>query len=119
MQKKILVIDDNCDILEAVTYLLSDMGYNVIAKDNGKFAEKLKKPNLPDLIILDILLSGKDGRDITKILKNKSDTKKIPIILISAHPEVEQSAFACGANDFIAKPFEVETLIEKIDKCLN
>src|SRR5689334_1803148 len=85
-QIKILLVDDNRDILEAVQLLLEDAGYTVLAVDNGEYLEHLDK-HLPDIILLDMLLSGKDGKELIKILKSQDVTKHIPIILNSAHPQ--------------------------------
>jgi CheY-like chemotaxis protein len=74
---------------------------------------------LPDLLLLDIWMSGIDGRDICKELKQKENTKKIPIVLISASREIERSALEAGADDFLAKPFEIDDLLEKIEKHLH
>lgn len=120
MNEKILIIDDDVDILDAMRFLLEDNGYRVDTMDNGKYAESLihKKKDLPDLIILDILLSGKDGRKICKKLKSQNSTKNIPIIMISAHPNAEKSVKDACANDFLPKPFESEVLLKKIESYL-
>lgn len=68
----------------------------------------------PDVIILDLLLSGKDGRHICLELKNVPLLKSIPVIMMSAHPGANISAKKAGANDFIAKPFEIDNLLETI-----
>ena len=116
--KKILVVDDDPDILDALRFLLEDAGYEVKTTEKGEYAENLRDTNggLPDVIILDVLLSGKDGRLICQKLKNQEDTKRIPIIMISAHPNAKQSVSAVGADDFIAKPFDMDELLAKIAK---
>ena len=115
----ILLVDDNLDILEAVQYLLEDAGYGVIPVENGEYLETLDKNNLPDLILLDMLLSGKDGGEIAKKLKADKQTSKIPIIMVSAHPSAKEAAKRSGADDFIAKPFDIEQLLELIKKYLK
>lgn len=114
--KKILVIDDDPDVLDAIQLTLETNGYQVKATQKGEYAENLHDTsnNLPALIILDILLSGKDGRDICKKLKNQDETKQIPVLLISAHPNAEKSAREVGADDFLAKPFGVSDLLKKV-----
>jgi CheY-like chemotaxis protein len=112
--KKILVVDDEPDILESIEVILQDEGYHVETTDRGDYVEKLQHGSLPDLILLDILLSGKDGRELTKRLKSQQLTQHIPIIIFSAHPSGEQTAREAGANDFIAKPFEIDDLLGKI-----
>jgi DNA-binding response OmpR family regulator len=114
--KKILVVDDDPDILDALQLALEDAGYEVSITEKGEYAENLRDTNggLPDVIILDILLSGKDGRIICQRLKSQEDTKHIPIVMMSAHPNAQQSVKAVGADDFLAKPFDVDELLEKI-----
>lgn len=120
--KKILVVDDDQDILDALRFLLEYGGYEVKTTEKGEYAENLRDTNggLPDVIILDVLLSGKDGRLICQKLKNQEDTKHIPIIMISAHPNARQSVAAVGADDFLAKPFDMDVILEKVAKyCLS
>ena len=114
--KKILVVDDDPDILDALQFMLEDAGYEVKTTEKGEYAENLHDTNsgLPDVIILDVLLSGKDGRLICQKLKSQQETKRIPIIMISAHPNAKQSVTAVGADDFVAKPFDMDELLAKI-----
>jgi len=118
MSKKILAIDDDPDILDAIKFTLEGEGYEVTVSEKGEYAGNLQDKNggIPDLIILDVLLSGKDGRTICKNLKSKDDTKHIPIIMISAHPDAEKSSIEVGADDFLAKPFDVSVLLERVEK---
>jgi len=121
MAKKILVVDDDVDILDALRFLLEDRGYEVKTTEKGEYAENLRDTNggLPHLIILDVLLSGKDGRTICKKLKSKVETKHIPIIMISAHPGAEKSVKECGADAFVPKPFDIKYLMNKIETNLT
>ena len=72
------------------------------------------KMELPDLLLLDIWMSGEDGRDICKKLKQSELTKNIPVIMVSASKDIKESALAAGADDFLAKPFEMNELLGKI-----
>lgn len=116
MPKKILVVDDDKGIVDALTLILEDEGYSLKTTLKGDevfaFTEKFK----PDLILLDVLMSGHDGRVICAKLKSDVLTKNIPVIMISAHPAAESSVKQHGADDFIAKPFSAEDLFMKIDK---
>jgi DNA-binding response OmpR family regulator len=116
--KRILVVDDDPDILDALQFMLEYAGYEVKTTEKGEYAENLRDTNggLPDVIILDVLLSGKDGRLICQKLKSREETKRIPIIMISAHPNAKQSVAAVGADDFLAKPFDMDDLLTKIAK---
>lgn len=113
-QKNIMVVDDDLDILEAISLMLEDAGYMVMTTNKGDFIEHLDTNKLPDMIILDMLLSGSDGRDITRQLKTQARTKHIPIIMLSAHPKAKQEAQTSGADDFLPKPFEMDELLEKV-----
>ncbi len=113
-QKKILVVDDEPDILEFLQIILQEEGYNVTITDKAEYLEKLNGSGLPNLILLDMLLSGKDGREIVKYLKSQEKTRHIPIIMFSAHPSAEERARKAGADDFVSKPFDIDVLLNKI-----
>jgi CheY-like chemotaxis protein len=115
MPKKILVADDDPSICDALKLLLELEGYEVDTTVDGETIYKMEK-EYPDLLLLDIWMSGQDGRDICRYLKNSPTTKHIPIVMISAGREIKQSAQEAGADDFIEKPFERETLLETIAK---
>ena len=116
--KKILVVDDDPDILDALQSLLEFAGYEVKTTEKGEYAENLRATNggLPNVIILDVLLSGKDGRIICQKLKSQEETKHIPIIMLSAHHNARQSVTAVGADDFVAKPFDADELLAIVAK---
>lgn len=118
--KKILVVDDDPDILDALRLILKGEGYEVTTSEKGEYAENLHDTNggLPDVIILDVFLSGKDGRLICQKLKSQEETSHIPIIMISAHPNARQSAKAIGADDFMAKPFDIDELLTIVERYL-
>src|SRR5918912_2181829 len=104
--KKIWVIDDDEGILEVVNIILTGAGYQVKTSLNGQCFQNINKNGeKPDLILLDVLLSGEDGRDICKRLKSQEKTKDIPIIMLSAHSSAGRIKDLCGAEAFIAKPF--------------
>lgn len=112
----ILVIDDEPDILQALTFLLEDEGFRVQASEKGEYAESLlaRAGELPDLIILDVLLSGRDGRIICRDLKRHMATAHIPVVMISAHPNAEQSVKDVGADAFVAKPFAIDDILSTV-----
>ncbi|HYK08057.1 MAG TPA: response regulator [Candidatus Eisenbacteria bacterium] len=117
--KKILLVDDDEGILDAVSMVLEDTGYQVdICSDSKKIYTKIHK-NPPDLILLDLLLSGQDGREIYKKLKNDNKTKNIPVVIISAHHQGKRSINLSQLDSFLAKPFEREELIRKIAEYIH
>ena len=118
--EQILVVDDDPDILDALRFVLEDAGYTVKAVQNGEYAERLvSSEKLPQLIILDVLLSGKDGRDICRKLKLNAKTKQIPIMMISAHPAVKKTIFEAGADAYIPKPFDIYQLLQTVSSTLQ
>jgi CheY-like chemotaxis protein len=115
--KKIMIADDDPAILDSVGLLLEFEGYQVQAIPDATTLLTMET-GFPDLLLLDIWMSGTDGRDICKYLKRQKRTSNLPIVLISASREIEQSALEAGANDFLAKPFELNDLIKKIEQHL-
>jgi DNA-binding response OmpR family regulator len=112
--KRLLVVDDDPDILQFLQLIFEDEGYEVSVCAKGPYLEQLHKDELPNLIFLDVFLSGKDGREIVKYLKSQEETKHIPVIMSSAHPKTEATARAAGADDFLAKPFDIDVLLAKV-----
>jgi CheY-like chemotaxis protein len=113
--KKIMIADDDPGILDAIGIVLEYEGYEVQSTPNGAVLLTMEN-EFPDLLLLDIWMSGIDGRDICKHLKQKECTRSIPIVLISASKDIERSAMDAGADDFLAKPFEIDDLLEKIER---
>ncbi len=116
--KKILIVDDDSAIVDATQMVLEMEGYEVNTSLDGNILNKMEN-NTPDLILLDIWMSGEDGRDVARLLKSTPHTKKIPIVMISANRDAQTLASECGANDFLAKPFEIDDLIKTIKKHLH
>lgn len=116
---KILVIDDDLDILSVMEILLSMRGYNVEVTAKGENTFPKIETFKPDLILLDVLISGYDGRVICKQLKSNEETKHIPVIMFSAHPGAAATIADYGANDFISKPFDVDHLLKKVKEQLQ
>lgn len=114
-QKKILVADDDLAILDAIKMILEDEGYIVQVVASGEAVLQLKQ-DLPDLILLDIWMSGRDGGEICKSLKNQQCTADIPVIMISANKDTADIARSVGAEDFIAKPFDIDDLLGKVEQ---
>ena len=110
----VLVMDDDQDIQMMIQAILKYHGLAVKASSNSHLMYELLDETSPRVILMDMLLSGVDGREICRELKSRPGTKDIPVIMISAHPDAEVTCRAAGANDFIAKPFEIELLISKV-----
>jgi DNA-binding response OmpR family regulator len=117
-RKKILVADDDPGIIDAINFVLSENGYHVTSVLQGEKVIDMFRFK-PDLLLLDIWMSGSDGREICKELKHQESTKDVPIIMISANKDTEQMAKIAGADDFVSKPFEIDDLLEKVRKYVN
>jgi DNA-binding response OmpR family regulator len=116
---RILVVDDDIDILSVMEVLLTMKGFEVQVTARGENTfSKIASFN-PDLILLDVLISGHDGRAICRQLKENQETKHIPVIMFSAHPGAAATITDYGADDFIAKPFDVSSLMKKIQEQLS
>ncbi|MBA3788921.1 response regulator transcription factor [Patescibacteria group bacterium] len=113
MAKKILLADDDLAILDATKMLLELEGYEVQTTAEGVTVKEMIE-QLPDLLLLDIWMSGQDGKKICKKLKANKSTKHIPIVMISASRDVEDSARAAGADAFMTKPFEMNDLLARV-----
>ncbi len=113
-----MIADDDHAIVDAVQAMLEFGGYEPSFTYNGATILDIKD-NLPDLILLDIWMSGTDGRDVCKALKHLDRTRNIPIIMISASTDLEKSAKEAGADDFLEKPFDMDELLGKIDAQLD
>jgi len=117
--KKILLIDDDPDVITVLQLLLKKKGYEVATANREEEAYSQVSLFQPDLIVLDVLLSGVDGRIICKKLKNTQASKHIPIIMFSAHPSAQKNMEDFGADDFLPKPFESNKLIERVEAQLE
>jgi DNA-binding response OmpR family regulator len=117
--KKVLVIDDNADILDAIQLMLASHGYDTDATAIGEEAYHKVDLYQPDVIILDVLLSGVDGRVICSNLKQKDETQNIPVIMISAHPSAMEGLNACQADAYVAKPFSISELLGVVERFAN
>ena len=115
---KILVIEDNKDILEVLDTILTDDGYEVISCSDGTAIDDLKNIN-PGLILMDELLPSVKGSELCLRIKADEELTHIPVVLISALQSVENIADKCGADAYVAKPFDIDALSKLIKSLLN
>ncbi len=116
MSKRILIAEDDEAILEVLRIILENEGYKIIATDTDHGIKKAIKETPPDLMLLDIWLSGYDGGKIAKEMKIDKDTKHIPIIMLSANNDTEKIAKEVGAEGFLQKPFDIADLLAIVHK---
>ena len=111
---KILVVDDDQSILDAMEISLKFEGYDVETTSRGEETFSKISSFSPDLIFMDVYLSGMDGRDICRQIKADEKTKNIPVIIFSAHRSMKEVFKESGADDFIGKPFNMDELYAKV-----
>jgi DNA-binding response OmpR family regulator len=115
---KIFVADDDEDILDIISMILQTAQYDVQASTNAYDIFE-STDNLPDLILLDIWMSGLDGREVCRKLKSSPLTKEIPLFFISANSGIEEITRECQADGFIAKPFEMDYLLTRVKNVMS
>lgn len=113
--KRVLIVDDNTDILWVVETILKRYGFDVLTTLRGEEVLAKTKKFEPQLILLDVFLSGVDGIEVCNTLKSTPETKDIPIIMFSAHTNFSDLKKFCMADDFVAKPFDSNELVKKIN----
>jgi CheY-like chemotaxis protein len=117
MMKKILVVDDENDLLFVTLLRLKHAGYESFGAANGQEALDQTRQKMPDLILLDAFLPVMNGDEVTRILKKEEKTKNIPVILISADAKfLEEKSVTCGADGSLTKPFKSVELLAMIKK---
>jgi DNA-binding response OmpR family regulator len=117
--KKILVCDDDEGILDMVTFVLEDSGFNVIPESNSLNVYNLVEKEQPDLVLLDLWMPVLSGDQVLKVLKGNPETQNLPVIVISASTEGQKIAEEAGANGFIAKPFDIDQLVDRVNFVLQ
>ena len=120
-QKKILIVDDEADLVETVRFPLEMEGLNVMVSYNGEDALNKAREESPDLIILDLMLPKLDGYKVCRLLKFDEKYRHIPIFMLTAKTQDKDKILGMetGANEYITKPFEMDDLLEKVKTYLN
>lgn len=119
MKKSVFLLEDNLDLIELFTILLEEEFYQVSAFPTISLFNKVISNKLPDIFLLDIMLPDGNGADICEQLKNSPRTKHIPVILMSANTSAADIKKKCMADDFIAKPFDINEFIQKVNRYVN
>ncbi|QQL49951.1 response regulator transcription factor [Mucilaginibacter ginkgonis] len=118
--KIVLIVDDDPDIRDVMSMILDMEGFVVHTVSNGTDVPNSVATYFPDLILLDVMLGDADGRDICKKLKGDPLTEHVPIIIISAtHGRETMNEKNCGADDYIGKPFDVQVLLDYVNKYVS
>ena len=115
VKKRVLLVDDEPAILKVLSIKLRISGYDVVTASSGKEALDVISSAYPDVMLLDVVMPGMDGFEVLEKLRTSSE---LPIIVFSARPENAQKALSLGANDFLAKPLDVDDMIKRIEQLL-
>lgn len=117
----ILLIEDNLEIRENITEILELTGHEIVVAENGTDGIAAAKEKMPELILCDVLMPETNGYEVFNALKATDSTANIPFIFVTANAEKSemQIGLKMGAHAYIRKPFEMEELLEAIDKCLG
>lgn len=120
MMKKILVVDDDDDVLETIQLILEIGGYDVEPLNDAELVFERLAEFEPDLVLLDVVLGKIDGRVVCSQIKSHDDTKHIPILMMSGLYDLKEvKEMECAPDDFMSKPFKMDVLLEKIEKLVN
>jgi len=119
--KNIIVVEDDLDIRELISFNLANEGHQVFEANNGEVGIDKARNNNPDLILLDLMLPGIQGLDVCRIIKSNQETKEIPIIMVTALGQEEDivKGLETGADDYITKPFSIKVLIARVNAVLK
>lgn len=119
--KKILIVDDEQDIVESLKFVLETADYTCYCAYNGEDGLRLAKEIIPDLIILDVMMPKINGYKISRLLKYDNKYKNIPILMVTARSQEEDKLIGeeTGADEYITKPFELDAVVEKVNQYLK
>ena len=120
-KKRILVVDDERDLTEMIAFNLTRNGYDVLTSDSGPDALEVARREMPDLIVLDLMLPGLDGMEVTRRLKADAKTARLPIIMLTAKGEETDVVvgLTLGADDYVTKPFSMKILLARLATVLR
>ncbi len=121
MAKKILIVDDEQDIVESLQFVLEAAGFECHCAYNGEEGLNLAREILPDLIILDVMMPKINGFKICRLLKYDSKYRNIPILMVTARSQMEDKQIGeeTGVDEYITKPFELDEIVEKVKGYLS
>jgi DNA-binding response OmpR family regulator len=114
--KKVLLIEDDIDIAEIMTYVLCEESYDVTSLNHILAFEDMLDKLRPDIVLLDLDIAGLDGRKVCNYIKSNIALYHIPVVLVSASNRIIEAKDDCGADDLITKPFDIQHLINTVAK---
>jgi len=121
MRNRVLVVEDDPDLVELLRFNLGSAGFSITTASNGVEALKMARSGSPDLILLDLMLPELDGFAVCEILRRDPATAQVPIIMLTAlSSELARfTGLECGANDYVTKPFSPKLLVSRVGEMLG
>ena len=116
MAKKILIVDDDLDLLDCLDQALSIKGYDVIKCDSGQAAIRAARADKPDAILLDIVLPDLSGGEVARLLDKDPQTKKIPVIFLTGLLTHEEAKTVIKGKAFLGKPYSIDDVVEAVEE---
>jgi len=116
MNQKIVICDDEQEILDITQMILEDEGFEVIAVIDSTLVEDIIERERPDLLLIDLWMPRLAGNEVISALRKNATIQEIPVIVISASRDGKQIAYASGADDFLEKPYDIDALVEVVRK---
>jgi two-component system phosphate regulon response regulator PhoB len=117
--KKIYLLEDDDDITALVTFLVGEIGHEIVAHASVASLRSALASGMPDLLILDVMPPDGSGPEVCRSLKADAATSRVPVPMMSAHANGAALAAACAADDFVAKPFEIDDFSAKVQRRLD
>lgn len=121
MSQEILIVDDETNIVLSLEFLMKQAGYRVRTAEDGEQALQALEEQLPDLVLLDVMMPRKDGFEVCQQIRQNPDWADLPVIMLTAKGrDVErEKGLAMGADDYITKPFSTQEVVETVQSILN
>lgn len=119
-KKTVLIIDDAADVRKLLSFHLEKKGYNVIVEENGEQGLEKIKQELPDLVVIDLLLPGMSGEEICRYIRNNEELKKMPVIMITAQTSDVKKiiGMVIGADSYIVKPIDIKKVLNEVNRLI-
>lgn len=116
----VLIAEDDSDIRDLIVFKLEQAGHTVLAAENGQAALKVAAGRTPDVALLDVMMPGMSGLDVCRALRERPETARIPIIMLTARAQESdvQTGLKAGADDYIVKPFSPRDLTQRVETVL-
>ncbi|WP_207425523.1 two-component system response regulator [Pedobacter sp. SYSU D00535] len=119
MKKRVLILDDDAEVLDVMEEVLTYADYEVKTIESCQELFVMIANFSPDIVLVDYLLNGTTGDEVCRQIKRNSATCHLPVVIVSAYPNLLKIASTCGCNDIISKPFDLSMLLATVEACIH